>query len=126
MGDRKKDRPENTFQIAPSYKQKFPVAHVKELISGVLEGKLRDKQYQADHSSTWTKEIADEVKNKLKELGLPRYKFMVQVVLGEQRGQGVRMGSRSFWDTNTDNSASHTYTNDNLFCVCVAFGVYLY
>ena len=85
-----------------------------------------DKQYQADHSSTWTKEIADEVKNKLKELGLPRYKFMVQVVLGEQRGQGVRMGSRSFWDTNTDNSASHTYMNDNLFCVCVAFGVYLY
>jgi hypothetical protein len=34
---------------------------------------------------------ADEIKNKLKsELELPRYKYVVQVLIGEQRGEGVR------------------------------------
>ena len=45
------------------------------------------------------------------ELGLPRYKFMVQVVIGEQRGEGVRMGCRTFWDTDTDAYASDTFIN---------------
>lgn len=45
------------------------------------------------------------------ELKLPRYKFMVQVVIGEQKGEGVRMGCRCFWDSDTDNYASETFTN---------------
>eukprot|EP00965_Chrysotila_dentata_P130591 4317224-Pleurochrysis_carterae.AAC.4 len=49
-----------------------------------------------------------------------------QVVIGEQRGEGVRMGARCFWDTDTDSYAEETYRNDSLFCVAAAFGVYLY
>ena len=45
------------------------------------------------------------------ELQLPRYKFVVQVVIIEQKGQGVKMGCRSFWDTETDNYAEVTYSN---------------
>jgi len=56
----------------------------------------------------------------------PRYKFVVQVVIGEQRGEGVRMGCRCFWDADTDNYAEDTYRNDTLFCVAAAFGAYLY
>jgi hypothetical protein len=58
------------------------------------------------------------------ELDLPRYKFMVQVAIGEQRGEGARMGLRCFWDSTTDNYASDTYTNDSLFCVATAYAVY--
>ena len=36
---------------------------------------------------------------------------MVQVVVGEQRGEGVRMGCRTFWDTDTDAYASDTFIN---------------
>lgn len=45
------------------------------------------------------------------EMNLPRYKYVVQVVIGEQRGEGVRMGSRCFWDSETDNVANETYVN---------------
>lgn len=45
------------------------------------------------------------------EMNLARYKYVVQVVIGEQRGEGVRMGSRCFWDSETDNVASETYIN---------------
>ncbi len=45
------------------------------------------------------------------ELPFDRYKFVVQVVIGEQRGEGVRMASRCFWDSDSDNYASETFIN---------------
>ena len=60
------------------------------------------------------------------ELELPRYKFVVQVVVGEQRGEGVRMGCRCFWDADTDAYAEESYRNDSPFCVAAVFGSYLY
>jgi hypothetical protein len=59
-------------------------------------------------------------------MDLPRYKYMVQVVIGEQRGEGVRMGCRCMWDTETDHQASATLINDSLFCVATAYAIYLY
>ena len=51
---------------------------------------------------------------------------MVEVVLGEQRGEGVRMGTRCLWDADTDNYASDVFMNDSLFCCAAAFGIYYY
>ena len=69
-------------------------------------------RYNPELTAQWTREIADEIKNKLKtEVDLPRYKFVVQVVVGEQRGEGVRMGCRCFWDADTDNYAEESYRN---------------
>lgn len=56
----------------------------------------------------------------------PRYKYVVQVVLGELRGEGVKMGCRNFWDPNTDSYAQEVYMNESLFCVAAVFGLYLY
>lgn len=76
---------------------------------------------------TWTKEIADQVKATLKNMGKDkRYKYLVQVIIGENKGQGVRVGSRCFWDEDTDDCAWYSYMDDNLFCMVAAFAVYLY
>ncbi|ELU01365.1 hypothetical protein CAPTEDRAFT_90344 [Capitella teleta] len=55
-----------------------------------------------------------------------RYKFVVQVVIGEQRGEGVKMGCRCFWDSDSDSYAQDLFLNDSLFCVAAVFGVYYY
>ena len=52
--------------------------------------------------------------------------IVVEVVIGEQRGEGVRMGSRCLWDSDTDNYASDVYMNDSIFCCAAAFGIYYY
>ncbi len=44
-------------------------------------------------------------------LNYPRYKVVVQVVLGQNKHQGVKIASRCLWDTETDNYASFSYTN---------------
>ena len=89
--------------------------------------RLSPGRYNPELTGQWTREIADEIKSKLKtDLELPRYKFVVQVVVGEQRGEGVRMGCRCFWDADTDAYAEESYRNDSLFCVAAVFGSYLY
>jgi hypothetical protein len=45
------------------------------------------------------------------ELKFDRYKLVVQVVIGENKGQSVRVSSRCLWDTDTDNYASFSFKN---------------
>lgn len=54
-----------------------------------------------------------------------RYKIMVQVFIGHNVGQGVRMGTHCFWDPKTDNFVSESFTNEQIFAVASAFIVYL-
>ena len=67
-----------------------------------------------------------KIRSRLKDMDLPRYKYMVQVVLGEQRGEGVRVGCRTLWDADTDSFATATFTSDELFCSATAYAMYLY
>lgn len=47
----------------------------------------------------------------IKAQHIPRFKVVVQVVLGEMREQGVWVASRCLWDSVTDNHASAAFTN---------------
>ena len=42
---------------------------------------------------------------------MERYKIAVQVIVGENKGQGLRVTSKCLWDPTVDNSASYTFTN---------------
>jgi hypothetical protein len=58
------------------------------------------------------------------DVDLPRYKIIVQVVLGEMKNQGARVASRCLWDTDTDNYASVSFKNVRArravrVCVCL-------
>ncbi|KNC46368.1 uncharacterized protein AMSG_02820 [Thecamonas trahens ATCC 50062] len=115
---------ENTYDILPRHKFKQRVA--KAIIAEVLDEMLKGEAYHPEQSSRLAREVSDEIKHRLKGLDLPRYKFAVQVVIGQQHGQGVRMAGRCLWDADTDNSAQEVYVNESLFCVAAAFAVYLY
>ncbi|KAH9512396.1 Tctex1 domain-containing protein 2 [Bulinus truncatus] len=117
---------QNTYIIRPNYSQKFRPANVKELIHTVLGEKLTGVTYSSEDSTALTKDIADTIKFKLKELNYDRYKFIVQVVIGEQRGEGVKVGCRCFWDSDTDNYAQDIFMNETLFCVAAAYGIFKY
>ena len=80
------------------------------------------------------------------ELNLPRYKFVVHGVIGEQRGEGAKVAARCLWDSDTDALAREVYVTvrggeeqqtaisgslflpcqETLFCVLTAYGVYYY
>ena len=54
------------------------------------------------------------------------YKILVHCVVGEQRGEGVRMGCKCFWDSDTDNYAEEMYITKQLFGVVTVYGLYQY
>jgi len=49
----------------------------------------------------------------------------VKVVVGENRGEGIRIGSRQFWDETTDAVAQESYVNDKVFASATAYAIYL-
>ena len=49
---------------------------------------------------------------------MPRYKYVVQVVLGQMKNQGVRVTSKCLWDANFDNHASYSFYNVIYYINC--------
>mmetsp|Transcript_71787 Transcript_71787/g.83450 ORF Transcript_71787/g.83450 Transcript_71787/m.83450 type:complete len:138 (-) Transcript_71787:151-564(-) len=123
------------FQVKPKRKEKFKPGEFKKTIKEYLAEKFKTMEeknkastqiYQADSVMITSKEIAEDIKQKLKLLNLPRYKYIVQVTIGEQKGQGVRVGSKCFWDFDTDYCTFETYLTDSLFVLVTVYAIYLY
>ncbi|XP_066565184.1 dynein light chain Tctex-type protein 2B [Amia ocellicauda] len=117
---------ENSYIIRPNYHHKLKAGVVKECIQQVLKAELASKQYDPEEVPSLTRSVSDSIKDKVKEVGFDRYKLVVQVVIGEQRGEGVKMAARCFWDADTDSYAQDIYMNDSLFCVAAVFGCFHY
>ena len=45
----------------------------------------------------------------------PRYKYIVQVSVGENNGQGMIVGTRTYWDDDADDTVSVGFKNDAIF-----------
>ena len=77
---------------------------------------------------TLCKDLADKSKQAIKSIPNqdPRYKFMVQVLVGQNSGQGIRMGSRQFWDEENDNLCFVTVIKEKYYITVAAFACYLY
>ncbi|KAM4895116.1 dynein light chain Tctex-type protein 2B isoform 3-T8 [Sylvia borin] len=108
------------------FRDRFKSSTVKECIRAILKEKLANLQYVPEEMPELTKSLSETIKDRLKEEGYDRYKMVVQVVIGEQRGEGVNMAARCFWDADTDSCAHDVFMNDSLFCVVAAFGCFYY
>nr|XP_037859058.1 tctex1 domain-containing protein 2 isoform X3 [Chlorocebus sabaeus] len=67
----------------------FRPSVVKDCIHAVLKEELANAEYSPEEMPQLTKHLSENIKDKLKEMGFDRYKMVVQVVIGEQRGEGV-------------------------------------
>ena len=73
-----------------TYREKVPIATMKEILTLALQEKLSGMQYDSEKCGEAVKSLSDTIKNRCKSLGYDRYKYVVQVVIGERREQGVR------------------------------------
>mmetsp|Transcript_8485 Transcript_8485/g.17012 ORF Transcript_8485/g.17012 Transcript_8485/m.17012 type:complete len:133 (+) Transcript_8485:36-434(+) len=113
-----------TYIMHPEEDEKFLPAAVKAIAEQVLQEELGGKEYDEDEAKEWSLNVCENIKTRVKDLNIPRYKIVVQATIGELRDQGVRVASRSLWDTATDNYASCSFRNQTLWCVVIVFGVY--
>lgn len=106
--------------------RRFPVKAAEEVMTSVLQSRLRGEVYSADQASQLAKNLGASLRDALVALSRPRYRIGVTVDLGEDCGQGIRVGSRCFWDSKTDSVARAVYRSSSLFCVATAYAVYQY
>jgi len=102
----------------------FQELEVKKIIKTVLEEHLRGKEYSSEMCRFNSRICADRIKERVKKLFLPRYKFICLVHMGQVGQQTMRVASRCSWDTRVDNFAEHLYVNNTLWAVGLVYGVY--
>ena len=111
--------------MEPREHERFYPSKVKEQIESVVQQHIKDQPYDHATAKQLAETIADQIKANIKEnCHIPNYKIVVQTVIGEIGGQGIRVASKCLWDEANDNFASFTYQNQYLFCTGIVFGIY--
>merc|ERR1712244_210638 len=116
---------ENTYRMEPQ--KKFKAHLAEKQIDIVFKENLNDdiKYDDAENIKKLSQKISSEIKEKIKELDIPRYKIVVQTFIGELKGQSVIIGSRWLWNADTDNYTSVQWKNDYIYVTSMAFATYL-
>ncbi|XP_028283947.1 tctex1 domain-containing protein 1-A-like [Parambassis ranga] len=114
---------ENTYQMGP-YKH-FPVSAVTDILKDVLTTNLQQEQYDADSAQKKSKTISEEIRARVKDLMIPRYRIVTLVHIGQLTGQSMQISSRYLWDASTDTFTSYSIKNSSLFGMATVYAVYL-
>ena len=114
----------NTYRLQPKNNGIFSSMKVKPTLEQVLESNLTEYKYNPTTSGELCKQLADECKQKLKQLGYNRYKFVSQCIIFSDTNQSVRFASRSLWDEKLDNFVTATHKGDGFKVVIMVGAVY--
>lgn len=113
-----------TFNIRPD--KKFNPEKIEGILRGIVYEQLQGKVYDHMYAPDWTKSLTLAIRQKVGQLATERYKFAVQVTIGEDRGQGLKAISGCLWDGETDGKATVLFTNETMFCIVAVFAVFCY
>ena len=121
---------ERNYEIRPKLIVKFTKEKVYDVIKNVLDQKMLSMRGKYNHEDAMqlNKEICDEVKLQLKEdkMNFKRYKILVHCIIGEKKGQGIKIGCRCMWDMTCHSVVSASWENEYTYAFCIAYGVYFY
>merc|ERR1712189_78892 len=112
------------YQIRPGFDEKFKRAEVEQFVRALLEEKLEAREYKDADAPGLMQTIIKEVLDGLQDMKMsPRFKYIVDVKYGENRGQGVTCVFRALWDSDSDKHQTISYTNESIFCTVSVFGI---
>ncbi|KAK9840923.1 hypothetical protein WJX81_000680 [Elliptochloris bilobata] len=118
---------ENTYITGPSgYGESyvFKRRKVQDVIRQALQERMEGGRYDPVKGAQQAKQLADDVRERVKALGFERHKLVVMVTLGQKQGQGQRVVSRCLWDMHTDGWASEVIESETVFCTCQVYALY--
>ncbi|TYZ64116.1 hypothetical protein PybrP1_001640 [[Pythium] brassicae (nom. inval.)] len=114
-----------TYIMAPTEDERFRRKKTCRIIADCLKKELEGKEFDEADARAWSTSIADAVRSRIHaECSAPRYKFVVQTFVGQQRLQDVRITSRCLWDNDHDNHASAVFHSQHIWATCIVFGFY--
>ena len=101
----------------------FYAHKIKKIMDEVLQEKLSNQTYDAQTCRVLCMTLTEDIKGRVKELGMERFRLICNVSIGSNSGQGVFMASRFLWNELKDNFSTSCFQNASLFAVGIVFGV---
>ncbi|PWA00338.1 hypothetical protein BB558_003615 [Smittium angustum] len=93
-------------------RNKFDTNLAKKVTLETIEKELENVKYDKEEISEITKTLADKIQTEvLARMNLKKHKILVNIIIGESRDQGLRIGTMCKWDQNNDGYAEIMYTN---------------
>ena len=105
--------------------RKFMPGLVKAQVYQILKTHLRHVKYDPRVCRSLSQSLSEEIRDAVKELKFPRYKFVSVVTIGQLENATTRMCSRSLWNSSTDNYACAEFRNRTLYAVAIVFATFL-
>ncbi|BFY99647.1 hypothetical protein BsWGS_02687 [Bradybaena similaris] len=116
---------QNSYRMGPSPGERFRSKAAEEIMKSVLESYLGGEKYNTSICSSLAKQMSDHIRARMKDVGFsPRYKLVCLVTIGQNKHQGMALASRSVWNPDTDNIASASFANGDLFAVANIYATY--
>ncbi|XP_068676528.1 dynein light chain Tctex-type 5-B-like [Montipora capricornis] len=101
----------------------FYAHEIKKIMDDILQEKLSNQTYEATTCRTLCMTLSDVIKGRVKGLGMQRFRFICNVTIGSNSGQGLLIASRFLWDEFIDNFSTSSFQNSSLFAVAIVFGI---
>ena len=106
-------------------KERFPTAHVTQLVQDFLASRLEGVCYGAGLSAgSLVLALSRELSGLVRTVCPPRYRLVCIVNLGPAGQEGLMLASRCLWDAHADTCISHTTLTAQVFCTATVFAVY--
>jgi len=84
-----------------------------------------DNPYNVENADLLSAALAKKIRDILRDMNkFVRYKFSVQVFLGENREQKVLITAKGYWDNYVDNYATYTHYGEGYYCTVFVMGLY--
>ncbi|KAL4715023.1 hypothetical protein ACJJTC_003174 [Scirpophaga incertulas] len=112
-----------TYQLNP--RRRFSSDKITKLIQRILNLELSEVEYSEKTIPELTLNLAENIRNTIKEENYDRCRLIVVVTIGQRRQQGVHSFHSFLWDHERDGFAVATFENPHLFANVVVYAVYL-
>lgn len=111
-----------TYRMGPM--RKFLPHVVKNKAQEILDKAFTDLPYDHDHCREVADKVSTDIMAFLKEQVFDRYRYVVRLVIGEKKGQTVKIVGRALWDQEKDNFLTVSHENRHLYAVAMVFALY--
>lgn len=115
---------ENSYRTEPTEGTGFSTVQAEEVMRKVFEGYLGEKKYDPKRFPLLSKSLADMIKERVKLSGLKRHKIVATVIIAEDAGQTVRIGSRCLWNDQFDSYATYTFEGNGFAAIGSVYALY--
>lgn len=110
---------EQNFSTKPSQEKEIK-SEMKTLLKEHLS--QNTKYDQTEHNKV-SRQLAEQIRNKVKDKIPKQYKVVSFVLLGERKNARSAMHSKSVWEPHCDFSIEASYSNEHFYAVAVVYGL---